>query len=125
MLTTLKDFSSRNDSEGWAALRLILPKLETTLGQENEILESREISDHEPFITRKNVLLRELMTVQRRAHSNTMPDELREMLARIRILVTKNHKLLEAQLAAMAEITDILTGAALAEDQDGTYTRHR
>jgi hypothetical protein len=107
------------------ALEAILPKLEEVLGEENKILESQTITDHEPYINKKNHLLRELMAVQRMDRFNVVPPELKKRLGGVRALVESNHRLLAAQVSAMTEITDMLTAVALAEDADGTYSRRQ
>jgi hypothetical protein len=107
------------------ALEAILPKLEEVLTEENKILESQTITDHEPYINKKNHLLRELMAVQRMDKYNVVPPDLKKRLGGVRALVESNHRLLAAQVAAMTEITDMLTAVALAEDADGTYSRRQ
>lgn len=107
------------------ALEAILPKLEEVLAEENKILESQTITDHEPYINKKNHLLRELMAVQRMDRFNVVPPELKKRLGGVRALVENNHRLLAAQVSAMTEITDMLTAVALAEDADGTYSRRQ
>jgi hypothetical protein len=107
------------------ALEAILPKLEEVLAEENKILESQTITDHEPYIHKKNHLLRELMAVQRMDRFNVVPPELKKRLGGVRALVESNHRLLAAQVSAMTEITDMLTAVALAEDADGTYSRRQ
>ncbi|MEO6610187.1 MAG: hypothetical protein ABIN69_17130 [Aestuariivirga sp.] len=107
------------------ALEAILPKLEEVLAEENKILESQTITDHEPYINKKNHLLRELMAVQRMDRFNVVPPELKKRLGGVRTLVESNHRLLAAQVSAMTEITDMLTAVALAEDADGTYSRRQ
>jgi predicted RecB family endonuclease len=107
------------------ALEAILPKLEEVLTEENQILESQVITDHQPYIIKKNHLLRELMAVQRMERFNAVPAELRKRLGSVRALVENNHRLLGAQVAAMTEITDMLTEVALAEEADGTYSRRQ
>jgi hypothetical protein len=107
------------------ALEAILPKLEEVLAEENKILESQTITDHEPYINKKNHLLRELMAVQRMDRFNVVPPELKKRLGGVRALVESNHRLLAAQVSAMTEITDMLTAVALAEDADGTYSRRQ
>jgi hypothetical protein len=107
------------------ALETILPKLEEVLVEENKLLESQVITDHEPYIMKKNHLLRELMAVQRMDRFNTIPPEMKKRLGGVRSLVETNHRLLGAQVAAMTEITNMLTAVALAEDADGTYSRRQ
>jgi len=107
------------------ALETILPKLEEVLVEENKLLESQVITDHEPYIMKKNHLLRELMAVQRMDRFNTIPPEMKKRLGGVRSLVEANHRLLGAQVAAMTEITNMLTAVALAEDADGTYSRRQ
>jgi hypothetical protein len=107
------------------ALETILPKLEEVLVEENKLLESQVLTDHEPFINKKNHLLRELMAVQRMDKFNVVPPDLKKRLGGVRSLVESNHRLLAAQVAAMTEITDMLTAVALAEDADGTYSRRQ
>jgi predicted RecB family endonuclease len=107
------------------ALETILPKLEEVLAEENKILESQVITDHEPYIMKKNHLLRELMAVQRMDRFNTIPPEMKKRLGGVRSLVETNHRLLGAQVAAMTEITNMLTAVALAEEADGTYSRRQ
>jgi hypothetical protein len=107
------------------ALEAILPKLEEVLAEENQILESQTITDHEPFIIKKNHLLRELMAVQKLDRFNTIPPEMKKRLGGVRSLVETNHRLLGAQVAAMTDITNMLTAVALAEEADGTYSRRQ
>jgi hypothetical protein len=107
------------------ALEAILPKLEEVLEEENQLLESQTITDHEPFIIKKNHLLRELMAVQKLDRFNTIPPEMKKRLGGVRSLVETNHRLLGAQVAAMTEITNMLTAVALAEEADGTYSRRQ
>ena len=107
------------------ALETILPKLEEVLVEENKLLESQVITDHEPYIMKKNHLLRELMAVQRMDRFNTIPPDMKKRLGGVRSLVETNHRLLGAQVAAMTEITNMLTAVALAEDADGTYSRRQ
>ena len=107
------------------ALETILPKLEEVLVEENKLLESQVITDHEPYIMKKNHLLRELMAVQRMDRFNTIPPEMKKRLGGVRSLVETNHRLLGAQVAAMTEITNMLAQVALAEEADGTYSRRQ
>lgn len=107
------------------ALETILPKLEEVLAEENRILESQTITDHEPFIIKKNHLLRELMAVQRMDRFNTVSSDMKKRLGGVRSLVETNHRLLGAQVSAMTEITNMLTAVALAEEADGTYSRRQ
>ena len=107
------------------ALETILPKLEEVLAEENKILESQTITDHQPYIIKKNHLLRELMAVQRMDRFNTVPPDMKKRLGSVRSLVETNHRLLGAQVAAMTEITNMLTAVALAEEADGTYSRRQ
>lgn len=107
------------------ALETILPKLEEVLAEENKVLESQVITDHEPFIIKKNHLLRELMAVQRMDRFNTVSPDMKKRLGSVRALVETNHRLLGAQVAAMTDITNMLTAVALAEEADGTYSRRQ
>ena len=107
------------------ALETILPKLEEVLTEENEILESQTITDHQPYIIKKNHLLRELMAVQRMDRLNAVPEDMKTRLSNVRALVETNHQLLGAQVAAMTEITNMLAAVALAEEADGTYSRRQ
>lgn len=107
------------------ALDAILPKLEEVLNEENKLLEGQVITDHEPYIIKKNHLLRELMAVQRMDRFNLVPPEMKKRLGQVRNLVAANHRLLGAQVAAMTEITNMLTAVALAQDADGTYSRRQ
>lgn len=107
------------------ALETILPKLEEVLTEENRILESQTITDHEPYIIKKNHLLRELMAVQRMDRFNAVSPDMKKRLGGVRSLVETNHRLLGAQVSAMTEITNMLTAVALAEEADGTYSRRQ
>jgi len=118
--------ASHEPSRGaMVALETILPKLEEVLIEENKILESQTVRSHDEFILKKNYLLRDLMAVQRMERLDSMPQEMKRRLTAVRSLVEKNRHLLGAQIAAMTEITSMLTSVALAEEADGTYSRRQ
>jgi hypothetical protein len=113
------------NSRAAQALEALLPKLQGVLSEENRVLESQIPGDHESYIVKKNQLLRELMTVQRMEGMTELSPEMRVQVAELRVLVGQNHRYLAAQVAAMKEITSMLTAVALAEDADGTYSRRQ
>jgi hypothetical protein len=105
--------------------RTALTRLEEILKDENAVLESNNRTSHEPFIIKKNQILRELMIFQRSEVKDQVLMEVSADIQKLRKLVEKNHTLLHSQVLAMTEVTSILTEVALAEDADGTYSRAR
>jgi hypothetical protein len=98
-------------------------RLKSLLEEENAILESKTAGDHQPFIDKKNQILRELL-VHQRTHSNIAGNpDLLGTLRDVRALVDRNHALLQAHVAAMTDVTKLLTQAAAHEESDGTYSR--
>ncbi len=105
--------------------RTALTRLEEILKDENAVLESNNRTSHEPFIIKKNQILRELMIFQRSEVKDQVLMEVSADIQKLRKLVERNHTLLHSQVLAMTEVTSILTEVALAEDADGTYSRAR
>ena len=105
--------------------RTALARLEEILKDENAVLESNNRTSHEPFIIKKNQILRELMIFQRSEVKDQVLMEVSGDIQKLRKLVERNHTLLHSQVLAMTEVTSILTEVALAEDADGTYSRAR
>ena len=105
--------------------RTALTRLEEILKDENAVLESNNRTSHEPFIIKKNQILRELMIFQRSEVKDQVLLEVSADIQKLRKLVERNHTLLHSQVLAMTEVTSILTEVALAEDADGTYSRAR
>ena len=105
--------------------RTALTRLEEILKDENAVLESNNRTSHEPFIIKKNQILRELMIFQRSEVKDQVLMEVSGDIQKLRKLVERNHTLLHSQVLAMTEVTSILTEVALAEDADGTYSRAR
>ena len=115
--------STRNFQDSSAALDLSLSKLEAVLNDENAIIESHQSADHDSFALKKNHILRELMILQRSDKNGAIVNSRADKLIDIRKLIDSNKRLLSAQIEAMSEITNLLTQAAIAEGEDGTYTR--
>ena len=112
-------------SKSAASLEAAVAKLEDVLHDENTKLESSTTYDHAPDILRKNQILRELMMLQKAQDHKTATATMTDRLRGLRQLVNRNHGLLEAQVKAMTEITDIITNVALSESADGTYSRNQ
>jgi hypothetical protein len=125
VLQSLSKVTPQQNSRANQALAALLPKLHEVLLEENRILESQVPGDHEVYIVKKNQLLRELMTVQRMEGVNDISQDMKALVVELRVLVDQNHRYLAAQVAAMTEITSMLTAVALAEDADGTYSRRQ
>jgi hypothetical protein len=106
-----------------SALASVLDRLEAVLSEENSALEARISTSHEPFIAKKNQLLRELMTLQRTLGDRRVFAELGGRLRMTRGLVEKNHALLKLQVDALTEVSKIMTTVALEEQADGTYLK--
>jgi hypothetical protein len=101
-------------------VRLILAQLEQLLREENASLEHQGKADHAYFIQKKNHLLRELIVLQRAASSSgALLGDVEELKA----LIARNLEILETNIKALKEVTDALKSAALAEEEDGTYSR--
>jgi hypothetical protein len=113
----------RKDAEDEKAMVDLLQRLEATLRQENTLLEAGNSNDHTSFIIAKNQMLKELMLLQRNQmptnHSDTMVAKLRE----VRGLVDRNFELLKIQVAAVKEVSALLTQGLMKEQCDGTYSR--
>ena len=105
--------------------RTALTRLDEILRDENAVLESNNRTSHEPFIIKKNQILRELMIFQRSEVKDQVLKEVSADIQKLRKLVERNHTLLHSQVLAMTEVTSILTEVALAEDADGTYSSAR
>ena len=105
------------------AIAQTLARLRDVLAEENTVLESRSAANHEPFIARKNQILRELMVYQRSDSGILEIPGIREELQKVRGLVDRNYDLLRAHVDAMTEITSMLTDVAISEEADGTYDR--
>jgi flagellar biosynthesis/type III secretory pathway chaperone len=99
-------------------------RLKQVLDEENRLLEGGKSADHQPFIDRKNHILRELLALQSMNMNLSEMPELKIELEEVRLLVDKNHSLLLAHTAALSDITGILTAAAAHDDSDGTYSRY-
>ncbi len=106
-----------------SALDSSMSKLELVLNEENQALESQQPADHDLFTMKKNHILRELMIYQRADKNGTIVSSKPERLTELTKLIELNKRLLSAQISAMSEITNFLTQAAIAEGEDGTYTR--
>lgn len=113
----------RSFSENCVALETSLGKLELVLREENSALESHQAADYSPFTAKKNHILRELMVLQKADHTGSVVAAMSDRLRAVRQLVDHNHRLLRAQIDAMSEVTNLLTRAAIAEGEDGTYSR--
>jgi flagellar biosynthesis/type III secretory pathway chaperone len=99
-------------------------RLKQVLDEENRLLEGGKSADHQPFIDKKNQILRELLALQSMNLSLSEMPEIKIELDEVRLLVDKNHSLLLAHTAALSDITGILTAAAAQDDSDGTYSRY-
>lgn len=113
----------RDFVENCAAFDTSLSKLESVLREENGVLEAHQSIDHGPFTVRKNHILRELMVLHKGDKTGAVVASMTNRLKDIRQLVDFNHRLLRAQIEAMSEITNVLTRAAIADGEDGTYSR--
>lgn len=98
-------------------------RLKQVLEEENQILESGSPADHQPFIDKKNQILRELLSLQGVTGKLADIAEVRDALLNVRPLVTKNHGLLQAHTAALSDITGLLAAATARDEFDGTYSR--
>jgi flagellar biosynthesis/type III secretory pathway chaperone len=99
-------------------------RLKQVLDEENRLLEGGKSADHQPFIDKKNQILRELLALQSTHMSLSEMPEIKAELQEVRLLVDKNHSLLLAHTAALSDITGLLTAAAAQDDSDGTYSRY-
>jgi flagellar biosynthesis/type III secretory pathway chaperone len=99
-------------------------RLKQVLDEENRLLEGGKSADHQPFIDKKNHILRELLALQSMNISLSAMPEIRNALQEIRPLVDRNHSLLLAHTAALSDITGLLTAAAAQDESDGTYSRY-
>lgn len=113
----------RNFEASCIAFGTSLNKLEHVLREENAVLDAHQSINHDPFIVKKNHILRELMIMQKADKSGAVVAAMSERMKEIRQLIDSNHRLLHAQIEAMSEVTSVLTQAAIAEGADGTYTR--
>jgi hypothetical protein len=116
-------FPSDKHQTSVSAFKAVLNKLEDVLREENTILESRTLANHEPFIIKKNQILREIMILQKLDPNGDVVSTMVDHLRAVRRLVDINRNHLHLQVQAMSEITEMLTEVALAEDADGTYSR--
>jgi hypothetical protein len=119
------EISSKPTVETESLLGGILSRLSNLLLEENSNLEAGVGSDHSNYIISKNQVLRELMSLQRTIHMQSLAPALLERLRETRRLVDRNHHLLKLQVAALNDVTSFLTQVAVAEQGDGTYTRKR
>lgn len=99
-------------------------RLKQVLDEENRLLEGGKSADHQPFIDKKNQILRELLALQSMNISLSEIPEIKIALQEVRALVDKNHSLLQAHTAALSDITGLLTAAAAQDESDGTYSRY-
>lgn len=99
-------------------------RLKQVLDEENHLLEGGKSADHQPFIDKKNQILRELLALQSMNISLSEMPEIKVALQEVRPLVDKNHSLLQAHTAALSDITGLLTAAAAQDESDGTYSRY-
>jgi flagellar biosynthesis/type III secretory pathway chaperone len=99
-------------------------RLKQVLDEENRLLEGGKSADHQPFIDKKNQILRELLALQSMNISLSEMPEIKIALQEVRPLVDKNHSLLQAHTAALSDITGLLTAAAAQDESDGTYSRY-
>jgi flagellar biosynthesis/type III secretory pathway chaperone len=99
-------------------------RLKQVLDEENRLLEGGKSADHQPFIDKKNQILRELLSLQSMNISLSAMPEIKNALLEIRPLVDRNHNLLLAHTAALSDITGLLTAAAARDESDGTYSRY-
>jgi hypothetical protein len=99
-------------------------RLKQVLDEENRLLEGGKSADHQPFIDKKNQILRELLALQSTHMNLSEMPEIKAGLQEVRLLVDKNHSLLLAHTAALSDITGLLTAAAARDDSDGTYSRY-
>jgi hypothetical protein len=115
--------SQAHDSE--VLLGQILERLMNILKDENSKLEAGVTEDHGIFIMSKNLVLRELMSMQRTIQVRSLPQDMLDLLVATRTLVDRNNQLLKMQVIALSDVTSFLTQAAVSEQGDGTYTRER
>jgi hypothetical protein len=99
-------------------------RLKQVLDEENRLLEGGRSADHQPFIDKKNQILRELLALQSMNISLSAMPEIKNALQEVRPLVDRNHSLLLAHTAALSDITGLLTAAAAQDESDGTYSRY-
>lgn len=106
------------------SMTTVLERLQDIIVEENQLLESGKTHNHQKFIDTKNQILRDLIVCQR---SLAVPDDLlkiRDHIRTVQKLVIKNHTLLQSHVEAMSDLTAMLTDVELAEDSDGTYSKH-
>jgi hypothetical protein len=115
--------SQAHDSD--VLLGQILERLMNILKDENSKLEAGVTEDHGIFIMSKNLVLRELMSMQRTIQVRSLPQDMLDLLVATRTLVDRNNQLLKMQVIALSDVTSFLTQAAVSEQGDGTYTRER
>jgi hypothetical protein len=99
-------------------------RLKQVLEEENRLLEGGKSADHQPFIDKKNQILRELLALQSMSISLSAIPEIKNALQEVRPLVDRNHSLLLAHTAALSDITGLLTATAAQDESDGTYSRY-
>ncbi len=99
-------------------------RLKQVLDEENRLLEGGKSADHQPFIDKKNQILRELLALQSMNISLSEMPEIKSALQEVRPLVDRNHSLLLAHTAALSDITGLLAAAAAQDESDGTYSRY-
>ncbi len=112
-------------SNGERQLLMVLLRLNKALADENQHLESGDVTDHTTFITAKNQILKELMAMQSSLPVSSMAHETIEQLRATRKLVDRNHQLLKLQVSALNDVTLFLTKAAMSAQGDGTYNRNQ
>lgn len=101
-----------------------MQRLKQVLDEENRLLEGGKSADHQPFIDKKNQILRELLALQSMNISLSAMPEIKSALQEVRPLVDRNHSMLLAHTAALSDITGLLTSAAAQDESDGTYSRY-
>jgi hypothetical protein len=113
----------RNEAEDEKAMVDLLQRLEATLRQENTLLEAGNSNDHTSFIIAKNQMLKELMLLQRNQMPSNLSENMVAKLREVRGLVDRNFELLKVQVAAVKEVSALLTQGLMKEQCDGTYSR--
>lgn len=105
------------------AIGAILFRLREILIEENSLLESGQAHDHQRFIATKNQILRDLILCQKTLPSLLDAPDIRDQFLGVRKLVDRNHALLSSHVAAMTELSGLLSDVEMQEDADGTYSR--
>ncbi|MCB5177738.1 MULTISPECIES: flagellar protein FlgN [Microvirga] len=99
-----------------------IERLEETLDAETAALLEHRLEDQEEFNRRKSQSLLELTRLVRTVKTDSISPEVVARLQKLRQKLEYNHSVVEMNLRAVQEVSDIVSKAIQNAESDGTYS---